>query len=185
MRTLPLLSAVCHRPSGVVDAAVGAAVCCTGGAVFATGAGATGAALVVVAGARTSLVAGRPDRRSRVSLSDTEAGGGTLLATGGGGGGGLFATGSGAGAGGCACAGCCTLAGAVATSSSSSSDFLPLRLMFFRLIAAPLLVTVRQDSELQLRDASMWIFCPSISKEIPLPARALVDAISKAAAAVR
>src|SRR5262249_58625131 len=104
-----------------------------------------------------------------------------------GGGGGLLETGSGAGAVACTGAGCCTLAGAevVATSSSSSLDFLPFRLMFFRLTAEPLLVTERHDSELQLRAASMWIFCPSISKEIPLPACALVDAISSAATAAR
>src|ERR1700742_821432 len=101
MRTLPLLSAVCHRPSGVVGASAGAAACCTGGATFATGAGAAGAA--VATGARVSFVVGRPERRSRVPLSDTGAGGagGTLVATGAGGGagGGLLATGSGAGAG--------------------------------------------------------------------------------------
>ena len=86
-----------------------------------------------------------------------------------------------AGAGGAAGAG----AGAGAfEATSSSSDFLPL-LRFFRLTAEPLLVTEMQDSELQFRGASMWIFCPSIWNEIPLPAWAAVEAISKAAAAAR
>lgn len=109
------------------------------------------------------------------------AGGGALLATGAGGA--LFATGAGAGA--CAAgAGCFDDAGGVEATSSSSSDFLPFGVSFRRLMAAPLLVTEMHDSELQLRGASMWILCPSISKENP-PAWAAVEAISRTAAAAR
>ncbi len=104
--------------------------------------------------------------------------GGALLATGAVGA--LFATGAAAGAG---AAGAC-FAGGVEATSSSSSDFLPFGVSFLMLTAAPLLVTEMHDSELQLRGASMWILCPSISKEIP-PAWAAVEAISRTAAAAR
>src|SRR6185312_11976623 len=180
MRTLPLLSSVCHRPSGVVGAAAGgtATACGAGGALLATGAG--------LAGAREGwLIAGNPVTRS----SEAGGAGGMLFATvgaggAGGTGGALFATGAGAGAGVVATGAGCGGGGLLAT-SSSSSDFLPFRFRFFRLIVEPLLVTERHDSELQFRGASMRIFCPSISKENPLPACAAVDAIMSAAAAAR
>jgi hypothetical protein len=157
------------------------AVCGTGRAVLATGAGAAGAAFAARKG--WSFVAPNPDSRScEASVTGAGVAGGALFATGAGGaagaGGGLSATRAGAGA-------CTEGAGGGLLATSSSSEFLPFKFMCFRLMRDPLLDTERQSSELQLRGASMWILCPPISKEMPLPAWALVVNISSAAAAAR
>jgi len=81
---------------------------------------------------------------------------------------GAATTGAGAGA-----------AGAGAMSSSSSFfEPKPLRLNFE--VLTPVIFS--QSSDEQFFGASMWIFCPSITKEMPLPAWAEVAAIKRAAA---
>src|SRR6185312_1210755 len=140
MRTLPLLSAVCHRPSGVVGSAAGGARsatgCWAGGALLATGAGAAGAALAAGAGGAggaagaVSVVVfdGSPEMRSRDATGAGAGGAAGARAAGAGG----AAAGAGAG-------------GGAFEATSSSSDFLPFRLRFFRLTDEPLLVIEMKD----------------------------------------
>src|SRR5258708_4818056 len=163
MRTFPLFSSVAHTPSGVVGARAGAAamgagvvaVDATDGAGAGAGAGAATAISSLAAGAGGATATGVD---------------GVLLASG------TDGCGTPASATGAAGAG-----GSVRCATSSSwLDFI-----FLKPKPEPERLgaeTWMQDSESQFFGASMRILCPSISKEIELPACAAVVAISNAAA---
>src|SRR5689334_2703509 len=159
MRTLPLSSSAAHTPSGEFATCTGAAA---GGA---TGAGIATTAAGGIGGNGAGVVA--------ASCSGCGAGGiGAAYAAGA-----VVATGAGAATTGAATTGA-GAAGAGATSSPSSFfEPKPLRLNFE--VLTP--VIFRQSSDEQFFGASMWIFCPSITNEMPLPAWAAVLAINSAA----
>src|SRR4051794_11665320 len=155
MRTLPLFSSVAQMPSGVVGDGAGAAATGAGcGAGAATGAGACGVTSTGAAVAAATVV---------------WTGAAAAVATGAAGCGAAAWTGAGADFAG----------GGLETTSSSSSKFLDLKPLKLLRPGAEILM---QDSDSQWRGASMRIFWPSISKEMPLlPAWAEVVAMNSAA----
>src|SRR3954451_1922110 len=155
MRTLPLFSSVAQMPSGVVGAAAGAAAT---GASCGAGAAAIGAAACGVTSTGAAVAA----------ATAVWTGAGAAVATGAADCGAAASTGAGADFDG----------GGLETTSSSSSKFLDLKPLKLLRRGAEILM---QDSDSQWRGASMRIFWPSISKEMPLlPAWAEVVAMNSA-----